>query len=132
MGLFALPRGLVKIPDPIPPWLRRYCIFNNLLVVSHADINSMAYSAQMTGCWPQRVLRGAFAYVLLTVVTVYTAELIDCPDCTKEVSSRAVFYPHCGCPGEAVAKEALLLADSAGMPTLVELLEARKQGGDPN
>ena len=35
-------------------------------------------------------------------------------------------------PAAFVENPKPLFSDSAGMPTLVELLEARKQGGDPN
>ena len=42
---------------------------------------------------------------ILSLKGLSAAELIDCPDCKKKVSSRAVFCPKCGCPGEAIAKK---------------------------
>jgi hypothetical protein len=47
----------------------------------------------------------SFCFAMLTV-TVLAASLINCPDCSKPVSSRAVFCPSCGCPGDAIAEAA--------------------------
>lgn len=53
----------------------------------------------------------------LTVLLVFAvaaplaaAPLVACPDCGSDVSSRAVFCPHCGAPGEAIAEAAAAAA----------------------
>ena len=54
------------------------------------------------------MLRKAISFCIISILTVsaWSAELVNCPDCSKPVSSRAVFCPSCGCPGEAIAEAA--------------------------
>lgn len=48
---------------------------------------------------------------LLVVCNSARAGLIPCPDCEHQVSERAVFCPHCGCPPEAIAEAAKALKE---------------------
>ena len=41
-------------------------------------------------------------WALLGIPAVLGANLVECPDCGKEVSRRAVSCPHCGSPGSAI------------------------------
>jgi hypothetical protein len=43
-------------------------------------------------------------WALLGIPTLLGANLVECPDCGKEVSRRAVSCPHCGSPGSAIAE----------------------------
>lgn len=44
--------------------------------------------------------------IFILAFSALAAPLVNCPDCNTPVSSRAVFCPSCGCPGEAIAEEA--------------------------
>ncbi len=46
----------------------------------------------------------AIAALLGAGVGLEAAPLVACPDCGGRVSARAVFCPHCGAPGEAIAE----------------------------
>ncbi|MFA7171835.1 MAG: hypothetical protein WC340_00220 [Kiritimatiellia bacterium] len=48
----------------------------------------------------------SFCIIFLLALAAWSAALVNCPDCSKPVSSRAVFCPSCGCPGEAIAEAA--------------------------
>lgn len=54
----------------------------------------------------------AIAALLGAGVGLEAAPLVACPDCAGRVSSRAVFCPHCGAPGEAIAEVAAAPADA--------------------
>ena len=43
-------------------------------------------------------------WALLGIPTLLGANLVECPDCGKEVSRRAVSCPHSGSPGSAIAE----------------------------
>ena len=47
-----------------------------------------------------------FCCLLLAAMPLAAAPLVACPDCGGSVSARAVFCPHCGAPGEAIAEAA--------------------------
>lgn len=46
----------------------------------------------------------SFCIVFTLAFSALSASLVNCPDCNKLVSSRAIFCPSCGCPGEAIAE----------------------------
>jgi hypothetical protein len=48
----------------------------------------------------------SFCITAILAVSALSASLVNCPDCSKPVSSRAVFCPSCGCPGEVIAEAA--------------------------
>ena len=54
----------------------------------------------------------AIAALLGAGVSLEAAPLVACPDCGGKVSVRAVFCPHCGAPGEAIAEVAAAPADA--------------------
>ena len=54
-----------------------------------------------------------FACLLLAAMPLAAAPLVACPDCGGMVSARAVFCPHCGAPGEAIAEVAAAPAEAA-------------------
>jgi hypothetical protein len=54
--------------------------------------------------------------------------LIACPDCGASVSKRAVSCPHCGCPGDAIAEEALRLTAEDKLSPYV-MIKAPNAGG---
>lgn len=56
------------------------------------------------------------------------AGLIDCPDCKKPVSSRAVHCPNCGCPGYAIAEEALRIAEMRRPKPVLHVITPSKEG----
>jgi hypothetical protein len=82
----------------------------------------------MKGGSPQFVSIGVLAFILLSIARGFAAELMDCPDCTKQISSRAVFCPHCGCPGEAIVKEALRRAEARRPKPLVAVTTPGTRG----
>ena len=43
------------------------------------------------------------AILLLLALPLLAAPLVPCPDCGRQVSSRALMCPACGCPGDAIA-----------------------------
>jgi hypothetical protein len=55
----------------------------------------------------------AIAALLGAGVSLEAAPLVACPDCGGKVSARAVFCPHCGAPGEAIAEIAAVPAEVA-------------------
>lgn len=68
---------------------------------------------------------------LLFCATALMAEavsrLIACPDCTAQVSKRAVFCPHCGCPKEAI-EEAVKALEPKVIPPAETLLGETNRG----
>ncbi len=43
-----------------------------------------------------------FIFIICFSVCSYAGDLIDCPDCGKPVSERAVMCPQCGCPASGI------------------------------
>jgi len=69
----------------------------------------------------------SFCIIFILAVSALAASLINCPDCTKSVSSRAVFCPSCGCPGDAIAEAAKnLVRDNS--KTLDRLIKIETDG----
>lgn len=59
--------------------------------------------------WKWAVL--SFSIYFAGFFPALAASLIPCPDCEQQVSERAVFCPHCGCPPEAIAEAAKALRE---------------------
>lgn len=67
-------------------------------------------------------------WALLGIPGLFGSNLIECPDCGKEVSSRAVSCPHCGCPGSVIA-EVVRRKDEDKKPKAVVQIKAQAAGG---
>ncbi len=63
------------------------------------------------------------------VAASHAAELIPCPDCDGQVSSRAVMCPHCGCPGDAIAEAFAQLEKAVSSPHYGPLVRIDASGG---
>ena len=53
----------------------------------------------------------SFSICFAGLFPALAANLIPCPDCEQQVSERAIFCPHCGCPPEAIAEAAKALRE---------------------
>lgn len=73
------------------------------------------------------VLHTAFSPNAL-LATDKPSNLIRCPDCTKDVSRRAVHCPACGCPGDAISAEANRIDDARVLKPVV-VITAPNGGG---
>lgn len=59
---------------------------------------------------------------LMVAGTTLARDLIPCPDCGEMVSPRAVYCPHCGCPGQAIAAEAAKRAEETKLKPVVKVV----------
>ena len=78
------------------------------------------------------MLQKAVSFCITTILAVsaWSASLVHCPDCSKPVSSRAVFCPSCGCPGEVIAEAATnSVLDSVKAPDRLIKIEADGRAG---
>ena len=66
--------------------------------------------------------------VWLGFPALFAANLMECPDCGKEVSRRAISCPYCGCPGSVIA-EVVRRKEEDKKPKAVVQIKAEAGGG---
>ena len=67
---------------------------------------------------------------LLVGMRLGAAPLVPCPDCGAQVSSRAVWCPACGCPGQAIAEAAKAALEARRPKPPAETLVGHSDRGD--
>lgn len=80
---------------------------------------------------PKNGFSGASLGVTVAIIWTHAAiaaNLVECPDCGKDVSPRAISCPHCGCPGEFIA-EAVQRKEEEKKPKAVVQVKAEAAGG---
>jgi hypothetical protein len=79
----------------------------------------------LTYCWLKSAALFACTYFSISLPA---APLIDCPDCKKPVSSRAVHCPNCGCPGYAISQETLRIAEAQRPKSILHIKTPTREG----
>ncbi len=82
-----------------PVFLYFFCFFSHNLVYLFKLIRNCVY-------FDMRIIIFSIISVILLTFTSFAGNLLNCPDCGREISERAVMCPYCGCPGYAIAEAA--------------------------
>lgn len=76
----------------------------------------------------RKALVANWIILALWLPAVLGANLVECPDCGKDVSPRAVACPHCGCPGGFIV-ESVRRKEEEKKPKAVVQVKAEAAGG---